>query len=399
MNYVLFQEIQVKDGIAFDKRESFLNLKLNNDVLFSYPITGVGSIADIKGDYVYFALVNDRFEIYNITDKSSAYSMYNSTIPNMARWVSVSNNYAYIADYTNGLRIYNITDINNPQYITTFSCNSHDVKVIGDLAYIADESYGLRILNVSDPSHPVQIGADTTFNNIWRLKVSGNYVYSTDHYVGRLKITDISDPKNPLSLGYVTLNGRARWVAVYENFVYVNDQAGYVNIIDVSNPNNPKINKSIYIGDEYNDVWVFEKYLFIMEMGTSNYNNLTMYDISIPYNPKYLSYIMAEDCITDVKLTNDYLYVFSWYGMEIFARPEDKLPPSIIINSPQLNRVFGSISPDFNVEIHDTNLDTMWYTIDGVSNKQIYFRCKWYNRSSCLDDSSRWTRNHNFFCQ
>ncbi len=47
----------------------------------------------------------------------------------------------------------------------------------------------------------------------------------------------------------------------------------------------------------------------------------------------------------------------------------DKIEPSIVINSPSSNELFGATAPRFNVEIYDTNLDTMWYTLDnGLTN-------------------------------
>jgi len=39
--------------------------------------------------------------------------------------------------------------------------------------------------------------------------------------------------------------------------------------------------------------------------------------------------------------------------------------PSIIINSPSENDIFGTIAPSFSVTISDDFLDEMWYTIDG----------------------------------
>ena len=44
---------------------------------------------------------------------------------------------------------------------------------------------------------------------------------------------------------------------------------------------------------------------------------------------------------------------------------KDVANPIIIINSPKLNDSIGVLAPNFNVEVIDANLDTMWYTIDG----------------------------------
>ncbi|MFX1572302.1 MAG: ABC transporter substrate-binding protein [Promethearchaeota archaeon] len=43
----------------------------------------------------------------------------------------------------------------------------------------------------------------------------------------------------------------------------------------------------------------------------------------------------------------------------------DRKSPMITINSPSENQVYGEFAPNFNVEVYDANLDTMWYTIDG----------------------------------
>ncbi|HEC37281.1 hypothetical protein LCGC14_0883340 [marine sediment metagenome] len=43
--------------------------------------------------------------------------------------------------------------------------------------------------------------------------------------------------------------------------------------------------------------------------------------------------------------------------------------PTIFIDSPTTNQFFGSIAPDYNVEIYAQNLDTFWYTMDeGATN-------------------------------
>ncbi|MFX1358713.1 MAG: hypothetical protein ACFE8T_00085 [Promethearchaeota archaeon] len=41
------------------------------------------------------------------------------------------------------------------------------------------------------------------------------------------------------------------------------------------------------------------------------------------------------------------------------------LTPTIMINSPVQNDVFGNVAPDFDISIYGTSIDTTWYTIDG----------------------------------
>jgi len=57
---------------------------------------------------------------------------------------------------------------------------------------------------------------------------------------------------------------------------------------------------------------------------------------------------------------------------EVIVR-KDIDPPSIIINNPILDQIFGETPPIFNVEITDTNgIDTMWYSLDGGDTNTIF---------------------------
>jgi len=44
---------------------------------------------------------------------------------------------------------------------------------------------------------------------------------------------------------------------------------------------------------------------------------------------------------------------------------KDTTAPSITINSPITNQLFGSVAPSFDLTIVDGDLDTTWYTLDG----------------------------------
>ncbi|MFX0011341.1 MAG: hypothetical protein ACFE9R_13580, partial [Candidatus Hermodarchaeota archaeon] len=57
---------------------------------------------------------------------------------------------------------------------------------------------------------------------------------------------------------------------------------------------------------------------------------------------------------------------------EVIVR-KDIDPPSIMINNPVLDQIFGDIAPSFNVEFTDINgIDTMWYSLDSGSTQTIF---------------------------
>jgi len=65
-------------------------------------------------------------------------------------------------------------------------------------------------------------------------------------------------------------------------------------------------------------------------------------------------------------------YANDSYGFENFAQVmvhKDISEPIITVNSPQQDEIFSSIAPVFNITIIDSQLDSMWYTIDnGLTN-------------------------------
>ena len=71
---------------------------------------------------------------------------------------------------------------------------------------------------------------------------------------------------------------------------------------------------------------------------------------------------ISSDFVTLTFYANDTLGVISSSQVVIC---KDVVNPIIIINSPKPNDLIGVITPSFNVEVTDANLDTMWYTIDG----------------------------------
>ena len=56
---------------------------------------------------------------------------------------------------------------------------------------------------------------------------------------------------------------------------------------------------------------------------------------------------------------------------EVIVR-KDVTAPTININSPTLNELYGTSAPSFNVEIYDKNLDIMWYSLDNGTTNTIF---------------------------
>ncbi|MHA1912961.1 MAG: hypothetical protein ACW97V_01195 [Promethearchaeota archaeon] len=45
---------------------------------------------------------------------------------------------------------------------------------------------------------------------------------------------------------------------------------------------------------------------------------------------------------------------------------KDSTAPTISINSPNTNDLFGTSAPSYDLTVVDGNLDSIWYSLDGV---------------------------------
>ncbi|MHA1986926.1 MAG: beta strand repeat-containing protein, partial [Promethearchaeota archaeon] len=68
-------------------------------------------------------------------------------------------------------------------------------------------------------------------------------------------------------------------------------------------------------------------------------------------------------------------------GSQQVSIVKDVIIPSITINSPSNNDIFGSIAPTFDVIITDGNLDTMWYFIEGSSVNRTFSGNEQFNQN------------------
>ena len=82
---------------------------------------------------------------------------------------------------------------------------------------------------------------------------------------------------------------------------------------------------------------------------------------------------------------NPYTYIGGSAGSIDYLPIAEEGPPSIIINSPSEDDVFGTSAPSFSVTITDKSLDETWYTLDGGLHNYTF------TGSTVTIDQSAWT--------
>jgi len=236
--------------------------------------------------------------------------------------------------------------------------DSSDNDVIGNK--IRDNIiYGVNILNLGCEnnlfSYNFFIGNgrhayDDGWYNFWNSSTIGNY---WDNYSGIDANNDgIGD--TPYCLHPEWLPG---WV-INDSFPIYDVSAP---VVDINSPNTNELFGSsapifnIAITDHYLDsMW------YVINGGSNN----LIFSTSGPID-QGLWNGFGSGFVTITFYANDSLNQIGFTSVTI---RKDITSPVININDPNPNDIFGSSAPDFNINVIEPNLGTMWYTLNGGAN-------------------------------
>jgi choice-of-anchor B domain-containing protein len=226
------------------------------DVTDPSNITEVGYVAgassiwrDIK-TYKHYAYITNETEKVAIIDLAD--------VPNSIRHVKdmdVQNFHNLYIDTTtahmylcnaagNGqVQIYTLADPENPQFVTQFGTQTHDVFVRDGVAYTAEGSRGtIGFYDISDPTSPSLIKKHSIpdagyVHNVWLTKDS-NYLVSTEETGGKtVKVWNITDLNNiELASEYLAPSELAHNAQVEGDYAFISHYESGVAIVDLHSP-------------------------------------------------------------------------------------------------------------------------------------------------------------------
>ena len=128
-----------------------------------------------RGHEICLRMAGDRFQISDVTDKSSPVELATASHPNPAYmhqgWVTEDHRYFIMDDESDVIAgnvettrtlIWNLDNLEDPVLVKEFygslPASAHNLYVKGDFTYQANYKYGLHILDTSDPLNPVEVG-------------------------------------------------------------------------------------------------------------------------------------------------------------------------------------------------------------------------------------------------
>jgi len=128
-----------------------------------------------RGREICLRMSGNRFQISDVTDKSSPLELSTASHPNPAYmhqgWVTEDHRYFIMDDESDVIAgnvettrtlIWELDDLEDPilvkEFFGSLPASAHNLYVKGDFTYQANYRYGLHILDISDPLNPVEVG-------------------------------------------------------------------------------------------------------------------------------------------------------------------------------------------------------------------------------------------------
>lgn len=245
----------------------------------------------VDNDYAYVVDYSYGFKVIDVSQPSSP-NWVGSLDENLAESdIVISGDYAYVAE-RKGLRVIDISYPPQPAQIGLFDMDvlyddAHAVVLSGTVAYVAGND-GLYIVDISDPAQPEQLALYNGSGGIWRLALSGNYIYALESALeSDFVVLDISTPEAPLEVGSVALRGHS--VAVSGTHAYVAGNSR-LSIVDISDASSPKVVGEHNVPGAGQGVAIFDPYVLV----TDSYW-LRVIDVSDPTTPKEVGNYNTSD--------------------------------------------------------------------------------------------------------
>ncbi len=184
-----------------------------------------------------------------------------------------------------------------------------DVAVSGDYAYVANLKKGMHILDVSDPTNPRLVGEECTYSAS-DIVVQGNYAYTVDDGLNRVRTYDISVPEAPVAVGEIFGGGDMNKLDIDDTLLCATmGSSGFV-VHSMASPESPN-----YLGlfDPPGTTWGVDLVDTIVYAACDN-GGLRIYDAGSPASIHQEGYFATAKQAMAVAVRDTLAYVATWYG-------------------------------------------------------------------------------------
>ena len=280
----------------------------------------------------------------------------------------------YYLNRTIALSNYSLMDIMGTWH-TNYSLQDAFIMPVGDLMYIYQDA--TDYFNTMTTGLPIMVTTDTNwtaFAAAYQALVPPNYNANITAFSNGFKISQASSFYFMEMILNFTSYGVLKSLSMLNNgeeFYLV--QLNYSSIeVEMTDPiitiNSPSLNDLYGTGVPYMNITIEEDYLdevwYTLDGGL---NNITYTE------NQFIEQALWNSQTNGTVLIQFYAKDFAGnIGRAEVLVYKDVSAPTIIINSPLQDQVFGDTAPTFNLTISEANLDSIWYTLDnGLTNIPI----------------------------
>lgn len=314
----------------------------------------------------------------------------------MIQTLDVQAPYAYIATGANstGFLSVNISDRDNPQ-IENRMQEPWDVQSMftkGDTLYIASMER-LWVYGFGNPKNPVPLGSDTTWTQLTRIAVAGQYLFGLRG--NQMFVIDVADPANMFQAGvYESANGSLREVSVRDSKAYLlqaGENESKLEIVDVSDFANMTMLKDFPIPGEGRDLFMPAAggVAYVAYSENASNQGFQIIDVSDTEAPAVLGgaqtqavpiTIWTADSLTFVGSNADTTWFLESFNITTPDAPQRVTGisgPDIITDVMTVDSLVIASLPNGCVHVYD--MLTLAYLALGHSPESIYVAAMWFH--------------------
>jgi hypothetical protein len=235
---------------------------LTNPVQIGFDPTpgSLAAISDTLAIYIPKSMTaNNPVNIMNISDPAQPFKISQYMAPVMTWDLALKGHYAFVACWWDGFRVVDFSDPASPTLKAhefgwhngaipgVDYCYVQALDIFGDYLYLVDylpfpdeDTKGLYIFDITDPENPEFVSRYPSLTSTAQdIRAWENYVYVADGS-GGMEVIDVSDPLFPVSVGYCSLPDGATGMDISWPFVFVSNYIlGGIEVIDATLPGAP----------------------------------------------------------------------------------------------------------------------------------------------------------------
>ncbi len=317
--------VSVYNGVAYlyEEDKSIIIVDVENvgyPLLAKYKLGAESKGLVVKNKHVFVHEFRNGFEIIDVSNPSNPVEIAQLESYYYYKRLAISEDYLFAKVYNPQMIInFNLLSIDIQDVYNPTIEEKHDDVTVGYIQATSSEFY-----TCTNTFRAYEIESPYNLNLVDELSIYGPFVVLKDEIImmtisGNLTIIDISNSSN---LQTQVLDSYEIPISQWREIAYDNNIVAFLHrdlmLIDISDRSKPSLVYTI-LNDvvEFQDIMIYQNYLFGLATTTGHYFDIFIYDITDPSNPIQVLTIDSND-YQDFYFDGNYLYATAGFnGLQV----------------------------------------------------------------------------------